>query len=213
MKYNDLVKLLGQEGYFDLAAVVQLTGERRESICIQLHRWCKDGKLLALRRGMYAFPEVGGSRAINPAELANRLYTPSYISTYWALGYYGLIPEKVVTYTSVTSRVTRSFSNALGVFSYQSLKPAAFFGYRPLTMDDKKVLIADPEKALLDLWYLEQGDWSHERMEAMRFQNQDVIDEEKLHAYAERFQSPRLVKAVDAWVQVTRVQNEGTVEL
>jgi len=213
MKYNDLVKILGLEGYFDLAALVQLTGERRESTCIQLHRWCKDGKLLSLRRGMYAFPEVGGSRAINPAELANRLYTPSYISTYWAMGYYGLIPEKVVTYTSVTSRVTRSFSNALGVFSYQSLKPTAFFGYRPMTMGDQKVLIADPEKALLDLWYLEQGAWSQERMEAMRFQNQDVIHEEKLHAYAERFQSPRLVKAVAEWTRVTRVQNEGTVEL
>jgi predicted transcriptional regulator of viral defense system len=213
MKYSDLGKLLGQEGYFDLATVVQLTGERRESICIQLHRWCKDGKLLALRRGMYAFPAVGGMRAINPAELANRLYTPSYISTYWAMGYYGLIPEKVVTYTSVTSRVTRSFSNALGLFSYQSLKPDAFFGYRPVMMGDQKVLIAEPEKALLDLWYLEQGAWSHERMESMRFQNQEVIDEGKLHAYAERFQSPRLVKAVDTWTRVNRSQNEGTVEL
>ena len=213
MKYHDLVKLLGKEGYFDLASLVQLTGERREGICIQLHRWCKDGKLLALRRGMYVFPEVGSSMPINPAELANRLYTPSYISTYWAMGYYGLIPEKVVTYTSVTSRVTRSFSNALGVFSYQSLKPTAFFGYRPMMMGDQKVLIADPEKALLDLWYLEQGAWSQERMEAMRFQNQDVIDEEKLHSYAERFQSPRLVKAVAEWTRVTRVQNEGTVEL
>jgi len=213
MKYHDLVKFLGQEGYFDLAALVQLAGERRESLCIQLHRWCKDGKLLALRRGMYVFPEVGGLTKINPAELANRLYTPSYISTYWALGYYGLIPEKVVTYTSVTSRVTRSFSNALGVFSYQSLKPAAFFGYRLMTMGDKRVLIADPEKALLDLWYLEHGAWSRERMEAMRFQNQDVIDEEKLHAYARRFQSPRLVKTVVEWTRVTRLENEGTVEL
>ena len=87
MKYNDLVKLLGQEGYFDLATLVQLTGERRENICIQLHRWCKDGRLLALRRGMYAFPSGGGSGTVNPAERANRRYTPSYISTYWALGY------------------------------------------------------------------------------------------------------------------------------
>jgi hypothetical protein len=50
-------------------------------------------------------------------------------------------------------------------------------------------------------------------MESMRFQNQEVIDEGKLHAYAERFQSPRLVKAVDTWTRVNRSQNEGTVEL
>ena len=38
-----------------------------------------------------------------------------------------LIPEKVVTYTSVLQ--VAFFSNALGVFSYQSLKLRAFFGY------------------------------------------------------------------------------------
>lgn len=162
---------------------------------------------------MYAFPEVGGSIAVNPAELANKLYTPSYISTYWALGYYGLIPEKVVTYTSVTSRVTRSFSNALGVFSYQSLKPTAFFGYRPVTMGDRKVILAEPEKALLDLWYLEQGVWGQERMEAMRFQNQEIVDAVKLQSYAERYQAPRLIKAVDEWTRVIRLQKEGTIEL
>ena len=113
MKYHDLVEMFGKEGFFDLASVVQLTEERRESIRMQLYRWCKAGKLLSLRRGMYALPEAYNSSAINPAELANKLYNPSYISTYWAMGYYGLIPEKVVTYTSVTSRVSRSFSNSL----------------------------------------------------------------------------------------------------
>ncbi len=213
MKYQDLVRIIGQEGFFDLASVVQLTGERRESIRMQLHRWCKDGKLLALRRGMYAFPEVGGSRAVNPAELANKIYKPSYLSTYWAMGCYGLIPEKVVTFTSVTSRVTRAFSNALGVFKYQSVKQSAFFGYRPVNIGNKKVIMAEPEKALLDLLYLEQGAWGEERMEAMRFQNPDVINLEKLRFYAERYQSPRLVKAVGAWAGVLRLQNEGTVEL
>jgi len=125
MKYYDLVEMFGREGFFDLASVVQLAGERRESIRVQLYRWRQAGKLVSLRRGMYAFPESVGSGSVNPAELANRLYAPSYISTYWALGFYGLIPEKVVTYTSVTSRVSRSFSNSFGLFKYQSLKPAS----------------------------------------------------------------------------------------
>jgi len=213
MRFYDLVKIIGHEGFFDLASVVQLTGERRGSISMQLHRWCKDGKLLALRRGVYAFPQVGGAIVLNPAEIANKLYKPSYLSTYWAMGYYGLIPEKVVIYTSVTSRVTRSFSNALGVFKYQSLKPAAFFGYTPVNIGGTKIIIAEPEKALLDLWYLEQGGWGEERMDAMRFQNAEVINESKLRCYAERYQSPRLIKAVDEWARVGRLQSDGTVEL
>jgi len=213
MKFTEFVKIMGDENYFDLATVTQLTGERRLNMLMQLHRWCKEGQLLPLRRGVYAFPRMGGRSELNPAELANKLYSPSYISTYWALGYYGVIPEKVVTYTSVTSRYTRSFTNDLGVFIYRTLKSAVFFGYTSVQMGNKKVLMAEPEKALLDLWYLEDGLWDEQRMESMRFQNFDVLDGEKLQRYAERFQAPRLLKAVQAWERFVRLQTEGTVEL
>ena len=213
MKYYDLVEMLGKQGFFDLASVVQLAGERRESIRMQLYRWCKAGKLLPLRRGMYAFPESCSQSVVSPAELANNLYHPSYISTYWAVGYYGLIPEKVITFTSVTSRVSRSFENSFGKFKYQSVKAAGFFGYRSVEIGGKKIMIGEPEKALLDLWHLKKGSWSRARMEEMRFQNSELINEEKLCNYAERYQSPRLVKAVELWSAVIKAQSEGTVEL
>jgi predicted transcriptional regulator of viral defense system len=213
MKYEDLTAMLGEQGFFDLASVIQLMGGRRKSICMQLSRWCRSGKLISLRRGMYAFPEVGTAVSINPAMLANRLYSPSYISTYWALGFYSMIPEKVVTYTSVTQRVTRSFSNSLGRFQYRSIKEAAFFGYKLLEIGEDKVLIAEPEKALLDLLYLESGDWNAARMTEMRFQNMEVVDWSRLHVYAERFQSPRLVKAAKLWADLAEREEEGSVEL
>jgi len=213
MKYYDLVKMLGSEGFFDLASVVQLTDERRESIRMQLYRWCKAGKLLSLRRGMYAFPEAVSSVEVNPAELANKLYTPSYISTYWALGFYGLIPERVVAYTSVTSRVSKSFDNSFGSFRYQSVKSAAFFGYRSLDIGGRGVIIAEPEKALLDLCHLARGVWSKDRMDAMRFQNAEAIDADKLRLYADRYQSLRLTKAAATWILAISDQDEGTVEL
>lgn len=213
MKYYDLVQLLEKNDFFDLATVVQLTGERRESIVMQLSRWSAAGKLVPLRRGMYAFPQTIGSAAINPAELANNLYRPSYLSTYWALGFYGLIPEKVVVYTSVTSRVSRSFENAFGVFKYQSVKADGFFGYASNGMEGRRVFVAEPEKALLDLWHLGQGIWSKDRMHTMRFQNGELVNRNTLRRYAERYQSPRLVKAVDVWCSVIDDQEEGTVVL
>ena len=50
-------------------------------------------------------------------------------------------------------------------------------------------------------------------MDEMRFQNTEVINAEKLHVYAERYQSPRLVKAAALWGLMVDSQNEGTVEL
>lgn len=209
MKYEKLVEILGEEGVFDLASVVQLTGERRESIRMQLHRFCRDGKLTSLRRGMYAFTGAGVKADIDPALLANKLYCPSYISTLWAMGYYGLIPEKVVTYTSVSTRVTRSFENDFGVYKYQSLKKSAFFGYRVAEISGVKVMLAEPEKALQDFWYLSKGPWGEDRMKEMRFQNADIIDVDKLRAFAERFNSPRLVGITALWETVMDSEYEG----
>ena len=213
MNYESLLHKLGGQGFFDLASVVQLSEERRETIQMQLYRWCRNGKLISLRRGMYAFPEPYVARPVNPAELANHLYKPSYLSTHWALGYYGLIPERVVAYTSVSSRVTKSFENPFGVFTYRHLKPPAFFGYAPVRIDGRRVLLAEPEKALLDLWYLEAGDWSMDRLREMRFGNMEMVDGARLRKYAERFASRRLIEVANKWSRLREEEEKWTVSL
>ena len=213
MKYNKLLSLLGNEGFFDLASVVQLAGESRQNIKTQLYRWCKSGRLIPLRRGMYAFAKPYRQNMVNPAELANRLYAPSYLSTYWALGFYGLIPEKVVVYTSVTSRVPKTFKNDFGMFAYSHIKSTGFFGYGSVEIGKCKVVLASPEKALLDLWYLEEGKWSMNRMQEMRFQNFEAIDNNKLREYALRFNSNKLLAALGVWTTVARLEAEGMKDL
>jgi predicted transcriptional regulator of viral defense system len=213
MKYEELLSLLGDQGFFDLASVVQLSGERRSTIRVQLHRWIKAGRLLSLRRGMYAFSERYRRREVNHAELANALVSPSYISTYWALGFFGVIPEAVVTYTSITSRTPKTFVNDFGTFTYRHVKLDAFFGYRRVEIDGRSVLLAEPEKALLDLWYLEKGAWNIPRMTEMRFQNSDTINPQRLRECAARFNSPRLLAAVEVWNRTSETAEEGTVEL
>jgi predicted transcriptional regulator of viral defense system len=213
MNYDALVAMFSKQGYFDLPTVAQLSNERRHTLRVQLHRWCNGGKLIPLRRGMYAFPDRYRPGVINPSELANHLYTPSYISRHWALGYFGMIPEAVVTYTSVTSRVPRTFTNAFGTFRYQHVKQSAFFGYNATRIGESRVLLAEPEKALLDFWHLERGTWNEPRMREMRFQNTDTVDVTKLRSYAERFESPRLVACVNLWQEVMRMETEGTVSL
>ena len=74
-------------------------------------------------------------------------------------------------------------------------------------------MIAEPEKALLDFWYLEKGTWNEARMMEMRFQNGDTIDTGKLRSYAERVQPRRLGKIVNLWCARARSHDEGTVQL
>jgi hypothetical protein len=161
----------------------------------------------------YAFAEAYRRGEVHPGALANGLYTPSYLSLHWAMGYYGLIPEKVVVYTSVTSRQPRRFDNAFGHFQYRHLKADAFSGYVALQMSGHKVLVARPEKALLDFWHLESGPWDSSRMREMRFQNFDIVDPNDLRQGAEKFASKRLNKAVQIWLELAEQEQQHTVEL
>src|SRR3989338_11589613 len=56
-----------------------------------LHRYKKGGFILQLKRGFYVFPDF-----LPPdVYVANKLYSPSYISLEFALSYHGVIPETV----------------------------------------------------------------------------------------------------------------------
>jgi predicted transcriptional regulator of viral defense system len=213
MKFEELLTLLGGQGWFDLASAVQLSGQPGPGLVAQLHRWSKAGKLVPLRRGMYAFSEKYRRKRINVAQLANEIHAPSYLGLHWALGFYGLIPEKAVAFTSVTSRGPKTFSNAFGVFAYRHVKPTVFFGYRRVVIDGAPVLLADPEKALLDLWHLEPGAWNRARLSEMRFQNMEHVDPDRLADFAARFRSPRLMEAVRIWSELADEESKGMVEL
>ena len=183
MKFADIISATRNLPYFDLATIAQLSGEPRQSLRMQLSRLVRQDKIKSLRRGMYVLGEPYRKVSPNPAMLANRIYTPSYLSFHWALGYYGLIPEKVVLYTSATTRGPRLFENEFGHFQYKHIKPDCFAGYQAVEIDRQKVLVAVPEKALLDLWHIADGEWTTERMGGMRFQNFEIVSRKKLHSW------------------------------
>lgn len=213
MKYGSLVELVGSMDCFDLPLLVQAFDEPREIIRVQLSRLMKDGRIIGLRRGVYTLPDTYRRVSVVPARLANQLYRPSYLSGLWALGYYDMIPEKVVWLTSSTPRVPRRFDNSFGIFDYRSIKQKAFFGYVTVPYGGRSIVIAEPAKALLDHWHLTSGEWSQERLEEMRYQHCRQVNKGKLQAYADRFQSPRLHRAVERWLTVTAEDEKGAVTL
>lgn len=209
MNFDALVSLTGQLPWFDLAMLTQLTGEEKRSITGQLHRWIKAEKVIPLRRSMYTLAERYRRKTLSPAALANALYTPSYLSTLWALGFYGLIPEKVATYTSVSTRVTRRFSNRIGSFHFFSVKLDFFFGYESRMIDGQPIMMANPEKALFDHWHLNSGEWNFDRLGEMRYQRFDLLDTRRLRSHADRFKSPRLNRALNNFLQLCSEEDEG----
>jgi len=112
----------------------------------------RKGIILRVKKGLYVFGENERRHPYSREILANLIYGPSYISLEHALQYYGLIPERVETVTSVTVGRSRKFSTPVGLFSYRMIPMAAFqIGMDQVQLEDgRSCLIALPEKALAD---------------------------------------------------------------
>lgn len=142
-----------------------------------LTRWCKKGLLEKLRNQYYAFPEYHQMPDFS-RYVANRIYTPSYISLHSALSFYGMIPEEVVQLTSVTTLKTAKFNNSFGTFHYQNVKTNLFFGYEiKLMQNGRGLFFATPEKALIDLLYLNSYYKTEQDMEELRLDEDFMHDE------------------------------------
>lgn len=160
-----------------------------------LTRWCRKGLLVRLRNEYYAFPEF---RQVPDSAryVANRIYTPSYISLHSALAFYGIIPEEVVQITSVTTLKTTRFENDFGTFHYHNVKTSLYFGFDIKSMHDGRgVLFATPEKALLDLLYLNPFYKTEQDMEDLRLDEyymQSEFNRNRMDDYLSRIGSKAL---------------------
>lgn len=161
--------------------------------------WSKKGLILKLRNGFYIFPEYKTKSGF-AFFAANRIYRPSYISLHSALAFYGMIPESVVQITSVTSRKTVTFSNAVGEFSYKTVKPELMFGYDiKLMTEGRSFLLARPEKALIDLLYLYPFYNTKSEIEELRLDMnfiQNDLNKNLLKEYSKLIDSKALEKRV-----------------
>lgn len=168
MKYNDFRKAI-KNPYFSWQDI-KLAG--LNVLKYQISLWRKKGNIERLKRGFYVFSDE--REKVSPQRISFLLYEPGYISLESALSHYGLIPEIVYAITAVTAKTTRKFSNAYGSFIYRHIRPDLFFGYIILENENGKYLLAEPEKAILDYFYLNLS----------KLNNQDDIDELRIN-YAE----------------------------
>lgn len=108
--------------------------------------------LIRLKRGLYVASLETSGKELSLGLIANHLYGPSYVSLHWALRYYGLIPERIDTVTSVTTRHTRVFENSLGRFTFRGVSQE-YFPIGITSQEDAGLhfLLATPEKALCDM--------------------------------------------------------------
>lgn len=154
MKIEKLRKLAGKEeiDYQFLMSALSEYARPRDKISA----WLRVGDLIRVKKGLYIFGHEVALTAYSKEVLANLIYGPSAISLAYALAFYGFIPERLTTVTSITSKRNKTFSTPVGVFTYQYLNTMKYsIGIELVNVaTNRAFFIASPEKALSDYIHL-----------------------------------------------------------
>jgi predicted transcriptional regulator of viral defense system len=196
MEFDSLLKLVGADPIFE-SSLLFAGNVNPNVIRIQLTRWVKSGRIYQIRRGLYSIAPPYRKNQPHPFLVANHLQRASYVSLQSALAYYDLIPEIVNITTSVTTGRPERLETPLGIFEFRHLKTNLLFGYQMLELGGQSALVATPEKALLDLIYLQPGGESTSYLKELRLQNIERFDQDLLKKQSEKFGTPKLRRAVN----------------
>ncbi|NDY74176.1 hypothetical protein DO021_20165 [Desulfobacter hydrogenophilus] len=112
----------------------------------------KNKDILRVKKGLYVLGKEY-NKPYNKYILANQIYGPSYITGQSALAFWNMIPERVELIISMTTKRKKLFETPVGRFSYLYCHKKVFnIGIKlEHTGDQKRILIASPEKALSDI--------------------------------------------------------------
>lgn len=108
--------------------------------------------ILRVKKGLYVLGREY-NKPYNKHILANQIYGPSYITGQTALAFWNMIPERVELIISMTTKRKKLFETPVGRFAYLYCRKKVFnIGVNlEHAGDQKKILIASPEKALSDI--------------------------------------------------------------
>lgn len=164
----------------------------------RLTEWQEKGYIKKIIKGYYLFLDHKVTES-TCYHIANQIYQPSYISLETAFYHYALIPETVYGFTSISSRKTEEYITEWGHFYYQKIKNNLFWGYKLEKIAGQQFLMAEPEKAILDFFYLKTHLRSEEQIRGLRFDEEvfcEIVDLAKLMSYLEEFKNKNLSRRI-----------------
>lgn len=166
----------------------RLFGVSKTATTFFLFHHTRDGLFVRLKNGLYAL----SSHFPSEEEIANRLYQPSYLSFEYILSRHGIIPEAVYAIISATTKPSRTFAVEGKNYVYSTIKKEVFTGYLAKKVNDRLILTASAEKALVDTLY-----FVHLKKKSLPERlDLSSLSKRAIFRYARLFGRPNLVKFI-----------------
>lgn len=142
--------------------------------------------LRRVTRGFY----IVSHTQVNDFEVANAALKPSYVSLESALSHYGVLSQFPFTITSVTTKRSRRFTFNKE-FEYTHIDTSLYWGF----VKNQSFIIASPEKAILDIFYLQSK--GLRKIDAKEL-DISIFDKNLLKEYCIRVNKPFVTKLLRA---------------
>ena len=209
MNFTNLIDRIGGAPVFETGLLLAEEIDPFE-VRKQLSRWVTAGKIYQLRRGLYTLAPPYQKVSPHPFLIANHIQRGSYVSLQSALAYYDLIPERVPLTTSVTTGRPLLQNTLLGGYQFRHIRLDWFQAYSNIDLGPgQTACVATPEKALLDLIYLEPHSDTPAFLQELRLQHLDGLDLEQLHQLVQNGHKPKLVRAYEEICRLTLAERSG----
>lgn len=150
----------------------------------RLNYYVHTDRLLNPRKGIYA------KDGFDPLELANILYTPSYISLEYVLQRSGIVFQYDSSYTSV-SYLSRNIEINENIFNYRRIKENILMNTTGI-IKNNNINMATPERAFLDILYLNKDFY---------VDNTKPLDKRLIESILPIYKSVALEKRVTKFIQ------------
>lgn len=163
------------KAYFTLQDIKKVSSLDANSLRVSMNRLVRRGEIERIFRGFYS----SDGALVNWEKMACEIYQPAYVSFESALSFYNILSQKPMQITLATTNRSKKINLAGRVVVYRRLKPNLFWGYQR----KDGFLLADPEKAFLDLAYLASRGYAKLDLEEM---NLDFLNQKKLKRYLKK---------------------------
>jgi DNA-binding Lrp family transcriptional regulator len=127
------------------------------------------------------------NRDFSGRELVNLLRPRSYVSIQTVLREVGISSQTPVSITCVTTGEPASFTSRTVSIAFRHIKPALYWGFQTRKTLYGTYNLAEPEKALLDWFYLERKRGTEVITDELDFHK---LNREKLLLYAQKYPRP-----------------------
>lgn len=155
MKTTEIIKKMNQQGlrFLTVDSLKKRTAQSREAAKMTLSRLNKEGVVTRIKRGLYVNNLAADVHEYEALPYLTAPY-PSYVSLFSVLSDCGLIDDMVPAVYGVTTGPSNNYKTSLGLYRIHHVKKNLMCGYEKKRYKHGTRVVAEPEKAFLDLVYL-----------------------------------------------------------